>query len=69
MGEQQGSQEGVLEFRLDELGKKTMESEEVCNSLIEQLKAALEEVSTSIHVCYQSNHSLDSREVLFSSMV
>lgn len=30
---------------LDELGKKTLESEEACNSIIQLARAALEEVS------------------------
>ncbi len=39
--------------RLDELGKNTLESEEVCSRLIEQLKAGLQERSGDVGLLWR----------------
>jgi len=48
-GEDEGAEGGSDQQRyayVDELGKKTLESDEACSNVIEQLRARLEEVCT-----------------------
>ena len=47
-----GGGEGAEKYSyVDELGKKTLESEESCSNLVEQLRARLEEVCSLIVSC------------------